>query len=946
MAQKTGYPVEMLELDLDLEADLGIDTVKQAETFSEVRAAFGIPKQEDMKLSDYPTLGHIIRFAVEKSGAPEPASTPEPTTPQTAATEQAPQDKQVEPLISIEAESETVRFLAPVLVGRPRARECLPSGVDLASRSFIIGADNEIANTLAAAIKAKGGQPLIINGSGDPDSVANEVERLAGEDPPRGVWLLTALGDPVLPGGDPSAWQKAVDSRARLPFRVAKALDQALSNAPGSFFMAATRMGGHLGLRPGGGSLDPVAGATCGLVKSLDREWSQTLCKVVDMPADADADYIASTLIEEAEVDRGVCEVGRSGIRRWGVGLSEYTPCVEEEARAGMGCLPASDPVVLITGGAGDITGSIALDLASELGGSYYLVDLAPEPDQNDPDIELLGSDRDALKKVILGRLRKNEARVTPVMVERELRGVERRAAAIESLRAIRATGAEAHYVSLDVTDTAAVKQSVRHILDRHGRLDLVLHAAGLEHSQGISRKKPEAFDKIMGVKVHGLQALLSATHDVELKGLMLFGSVAGRFGNAGQTDYAAANDLLAKCTTWLRATRPGLQVFTLAFSGWDGRGMATRGSVPEQLKSAGITLIPIEQGASSVRRVLASGYSGELLVARSLGVLYESLRLDGVDLELLRGRLSKTPERFPMLGDVLDWTQTDGLRLMVSYDPSSDGFLDDHRIDGVAVLPGVMAVETFAEAAILMRPDLTVVAIEDLAFEAPLKLYRDEERIAVVRLIPTWDTNGRVILATMETERELAGGLRQKTRHFKARLRLDQDLPLVRSETVASSHAPAVDKEAIYRAYFHGPSFQVLQRVTTESDGQTAGWMSPGTELPPLRRPGKLMAKPMFTELAFQAAGMVEMQKKNRMGLPSGVRRLRLHRTPDGADTKHQVAAWVIPQGSNGETQYGIKVIDDRGYVLLELDGYRTSALPNALPDSLLAELAPRNQK
>ncbi|RME26831.1 MAG: acyltransferase domain-containing protein, partial [Deltaproteobacteria bacterium] len=103
VSEKTGYPVEMLELDLDLEADLGIDTVKQAETFAEVRKAFGIPKQDDLKLSDYPTLGHIIRFAMEKirqagagtqaaetrqEAAATATATPEATvTTETAATE-------------------------------------------------------------------------------------------------------------------------------------------------------------------------------------------------------------------------------------------------------------------------------------------------------------------------------------------------------------------------------------------------------------------------------------------------------------------------------------------------------------------------------------------------------------------------------------------------------------------------------------------------------------------------------------------------------------------------------------------------------------------------------------------------------------------------------------------------------------------------------------------
>lgn len=62
VAEKTGYPRDMLDLDLDMEADLGIDTVKQAETFAAIRAAFDIPRRDDLKLRDYPTLKHVIQF--------------------------------------------------------------------------------------------------------------------------------------------------------------------------------------------------------------------------------------------------------------------------------------------------------------------------------------------------------------------------------------------------------------------------------------------------------------------------------------------------------------------------------------------------------------------------------------------------------------------------------------------------------------------------------------------------------------------------------------------------------------------------------------------------------------------------------------------------------------------------------------------------------------------
>ncbi|MBK9055215.1 MAG: hypothetical protein IPL78_31255 [Chloroflexi bacterium] len=65
VAAQTGYPVEMLELDLDMEADLGIDTVKQAETFAAIRKAFDIPRRDDLKLRDYPTLRHVVGFVKE-----------------------------------------------------------------------------------------------------------------------------------------------------------------------------------------------------------------------------------------------------------------------------------------------------------------------------------------------------------------------------------------------------------------------------------------------------------------------------------------------------------------------------------------------------------------------------------------------------------------------------------------------------------------------------------------------------------------------------------------------------------------------------------------------------------------------------------------------------------------------------------------------------------------
>ena len=74
---KTGYPADMLDLDLDLEADLGIDTVKQAEVFATIRERYGIERDDKLKLRDYPTLAHVIGFVHDRAPA---TATAAPTT--------------------------------------------------------------------------------------------------------------------------------------------------------------------------------------------------------------------------------------------------------------------------------------------------------------------------------------------------------------------------------------------------------------------------------------------------------------------------------------------------------------------------------------------------------------------------------------------------------------------------------------------------------------------------------------------------------------------------------------------------------------------------------------------------------------------------------------------------------------------------------------------------
>ena len=105
----------------------------------------------------------------------------------------------------------------------------------------------------------------------------------------------------------------------------------------------------------------------------------------------------------------------------------------------------------------------------------------------------------------------------------------------------------------------------------------------------------------------------------------VVFSSVAGRFGNAGQTDYSAANGFLCSMSRALRRVRPETRTIAIDWTAWGGIGMAPRGSIPTIMAAAGISMLPPEAGIPTVRRELvAGGRSGELVVAGTLGIMGE----------------------------------------------------------------------------------------------------------------------------------------------------------------------------------------------------------------------------------------------------------------------------------------------------------------------------------
>jgi hypothetical protein len=259
------------------------------------------------------------------------------------------------------------------------------------------------------------------------------------------------------------------------------------------------------------------------------------------------------------------------------------------------------------------------LDLARAVPGTFYLLGRSPLPSPAHPDLLRLKTGRDALKKE-WGRPGADGSKPTPVEVEARLAALERAAATLESLVALEKLGSKAVYLACDVTDFASVSQAVKTILAAESRIDVLIHAAGYESSHRLDRKSVQEFNQTLAVKATGFFHLYKTLEEQARlpRAVIGFSSVAGWFGNTGQTDYSAANDLLGKLISAVCFAHPEIKGLCLDWGPWAEVGMASRGHIPALMKMAGVEMLQPAAAAPLVRAELLAGQGGEVLLSAS----------------------------------------------------------------------------------------------------------------------------------------------------------------------------------------------------------------------------------------------------------------------------------------------------------------------------------------
>jgi hypothetical protein len=332
------------------------------------------------------------------------------------------------------------------------------------------------------------------------------------------------------------------------------------------------------------------------------------------------------------------------------------------------------------------------------------------------------------------------------------------------------------------------------------------------------------------------------------------------------------------------------------------------------------------------VRRELARGSAGEVVIAGALGILESEWHPAG-GVDPVGGAARPADSRsHPLFGAGLTAARLDGTVLAeVPLDPAALPFLHDHALDGVPLLPGVMGIEAFAELACRLAPGWHVAAVEDVRFLRPLKFYRRQPQTLRLAARLTPGAAGEVIAACRlcsERPAARAGLPAQAHEHFTARVRLARAPSTPPAPAPLSAWAPPtalpITPDTIYRVFFHGPAYQVLAGAAVEAH-RAIGRLNPA--LPPDAPAGTAawVMAPRLLELCFQTAALWSLATHGTLALPQQVEAVQVWAPAPPAGTE----LWAVVETPDDGVSFDARVVDGAGRVYAALRRYQGVVLP-----------------
>ena len=872
VSAKTGFPVDSLNMNMDLTTDLGIDHVKRVEIFSFLRDKTpSLPEIAHGIINSWRTVRNVVDTL---SNAVEAR-----ITPSSIPAEGVDVDELVRRAGRSRAKAPERSVLAVTALDEATERKKLVLATDAVV--WISRDDSGLSARLADRVEALGYQPRLV-----------ALEDAASLEPPTELGGLVVVG-PASPDSDQFLAQSLT-----LLSRVAPALRRS-GRSRGSVFVTVSRLDGSFGLKGTGPETRPAGGGLAGLVKTASHEWPEVHCKALDVTPkvlDADEDDaadLAAAVVDEIFVE-GPPEVGLTDTGRVTLELVPRA-LIPGESSFELG----KDDVIVISGGARGVTAAATRELARAFGSKLVLLGRSPEPTAEPEWLQDLTAEAD-IKKAIATRA---GAVASPRHVGEEYARLMANREILQTLDEVAKT-VHVEYRAVDVRDGAALRSILADVRAKLGPITGLVHGAGVLADQLIEDKTVEQFSRVFGTKVAGMTALLGALELDALKLVVFFSSSTARFGRKGQVDYAVANEVLNKTAWQLAARIPSARVVSVGWGPWDG-GMVTP-ALAKVFQAEGVGLIGLQEGSRALVNEIRHGSR------------------DAVEVVILA-----PPEKDASLSVAFE------REVGVEQVP----ILKDHVLNGRAVFPMALMVEWMAHAAVHKNPGLRFHGFDDFRVLKGLTLDAGETRTTQI-LTGKATKKDSVFSVPVEIRSTSADG--KAHRHAEATIHLAPRLaeaPGVLLDTNTQPyHRPA---DEIYRdLLFHGPALQGIQEVkgiSTDAIIARTGPTAPPSRwiAEPLRN--AWLADPLVLDVAFQLMIVWSREIHGTASLPAFAGRYRQFRDSFPEDG----VSVVVKISENGDrwAKADMDFLDGDGGLVARLEDYE------CVLDTSLSEAFTRNR-
>ncbi|MCZ6526331.1 MAG: SDR family NAD(P)-dependent oxidoreductase, partial [Gammaproteobacteria bacterium] len=883
VADKTGYPADMLNLDMNLDSDLGIDSIKRVEILSALQERLPeapVVKPED--LGALQTLRQIVEFMAEGTTI-QTAPVAKPAGMDSAVFQQVllevvadktgyPADmlnldmnldsdlgidsiKRVEILSALQERLPEAPAVKPEDLG---SLQTLQQIVEHMQGHATTLADAEPAPTAVISHKKKESTRLfrsvveVIPLSQDKRQSINLPDH-------QQIWITDDGSD--LPGKICKVFQQqqltaqVVSLSAKLNENVSALIILAPADADSDFvknafnmlqqagnttvLVTVTRLGGKFGIQDLS-SAKAEAGAIAGLIKTADKEWPDVNCKALDIPVNRSNAKLAAAIAAEV-LTQGPLELGITDEARYTLALNtaEFNSDIQINNPF------SEDDVVVISGGARGVTAEIAFAMAETYHTKLLLLGRSPLPAHEHEWLSGL-TDESTIKQAIINRSK--DKKPTPKAIEEAYQGILAQREILKNLERIKATGVEVSYQPVDVRDAIAVDKIVNKARHDMGTIAGIIHGAGVLADRLIEDKTEQQFQQVYSTKVAGLQSLLSATEKDDLKIMVMFSSSTGRFGRKGQIDYAAANEALNKIAQHQQNRRSTCRVVSINWGPWDG-GMITP-QLKKIFENEGVGVIPLAAGADYLMHEIATKGPVEIVISGTDSEFKPGLSVTTIDNDFDDTSMHVAFER----------------RLNIEDYP----VLKSHVMNGKAVLPVALIVEWLAHGAMHNNPGLLFYGLDDLHIFKGVIL-ENGETIDLQIFAGQMSRSGEAEIVPVE----LRSG---KILHARASIVLTTDYsPQSPSDRPPIKSVSPYKNNDIYTSnqLFHGQHLQGIESIDACSEQGIVATVkaAPGPSQwmhKPIR--SNWFADPLALDSSFQMMILWSFQNKGVGSLPTGI--------------------------------------------------------------------------